>query len=173
MQEGDYQRAQALLEQSRQIVEALHEQRDVASVLQQLGEVASAQGAWQQAEDYFRASIDLSQKSAMTLDIAKCLHRWAMMFLAKGQAEQAARYASLAHTLLGHKGIAPQALIAVQLDDLKRAIQMVLGAGAFQVAWEQGKMLSLDELLMNTMEGSLMISTLEVHSNITSISDSQ
>jgi tetratricopeptide (TPR) repeat protein len=143
----NYQRALAALEESQQIFAEVNDESGLAAVLRHLADLGRERHDWKRAETYYRASIEVAQHAGSDLAIAKCLAGWASILLSQGQGEQAARYAGKAAILYTASGILPQANISRLLEQTKYAIQEALDEITFHVAWEQGKSLSLDDVL--------------------------
>jgi predicted ATPase len=150
----DYQKAYTALEESRLILEELHDMPFLASVLRHLAEVAVAEHAYRQAEAYYQISIKLYQQLETPVGVAKCLAGLATALVEQGQVKQAAHYTGRAAALLETTELSSQASVTVRLERISGALKEILGDEAFHLAWEQGKAMSLEELLMPNEDDS-------------------
>ncbi len=141
--QGDYERARDALTQSEAIFIELNDDLSRVSVQRHLGDVARGQGKWQQAEAFYLASITIAKRVESPLGMVKGITSWAKVLCKQGKMDLAARCTSTASEMLADLDIAPQASISVRLEQMKRALQEVMGTDAFRAAWEQGKTLSL------------------------------
>ncbi|HKD74144.1 MAG TPA: hypothetical protein VKB76_01565, partial [Ktedonobacterales bacterium] len=100
-------------------------------------------------------SLALYKQIDAKLGIAKCLVGWAHVLLAQGEAERAAHFVSKAAALCKATGISPQATVSQRLEQTKCAIQETLRKEAFQIAWEQGEQMPIDDFLSTSKTDSM------------------
>ncbi|HEX5692319.1 MAG TPA: tetratricopeptide repeat protein, partial [Roseiflexaceae bacterium] len=145
--QGDYRRAEAYYTQSLKIYEVLADRRGLAALHHNLGCVALFHGDATQAHERFRCSLTGYHELGDASGVAAGLAGLAGVFALQGQATQAAR-------LFGAAYAAREAMrvpfIVPDLRDYERSLATLraqLGQIAFDAAWVQGQLLSLEYAL--------------------------
>ncbi len=144
---GDYERANALFEESLAIWREAGDNWGTAGTQRQLGNVALLQGHHAQAAALFKESIRLHREHGDKHSTSRVLEALARLALAHGRSEQAARLLGAADGLLQAIGAV---LAPVERVDYDRTVAMareVLGDQRFDVAYAEGRTLSLDQLI--------------------------
>jgi predicted ATPase/DNA-binding SARP family transcriptional activator len=144
--QGARERAAALLEESRSLSEKIGFREGIAWSLEQLGLLAIDRGD-PAAEALLRRSLEVHRDLRDQWRACSVLDDLAALALARGGPLQAARLLAAAEEMRGAIGtvVAPceTAERAATLDGARAA----LGHDAFEAAWRQGRLASVEELL--------------------------
>ncbi len=148
---GDYARSDALLGESLMVFKESGDSRGVAEVFLELGRVARAQGNDARALGLCRESLILSRKLANKSQIASCLTMLAGVVQAAGDPTRAARLFGVAEALLKSLDAVLDPCGRLEYDNDVVAARLQLGKEAFAKAWQEGRMLKLDQAVMEAM----------------------
>jgi len=143
--QGDYAKAEALLEEGLRLQQELGHRRGVAWSLHDLGRLALAVGDLERASDLLSESLLLRREHSDKLGVAECLESFAALAGAVAQTERAA-------TLFGAAEALREAL-AAPLWPTDRArherdvatVRTRLGRQALDRIWARGRDLTLDD----------------------------
>ena len=152
---GDDTRSKTLLEESLVMFKDSGDTRGIAEALLELGRVARAQGSDARALALCRESLVLSQKLDNKILIAFCLTTLAGVIQAVGDAARAARLFGAAETLLQslEAVLDPGGRLAYDSD--LAATRLQLGEATFAKAWEEGRMRTLEQAVIEAMSNSV------------------
>jgi predicted ATPase/DNA-binding XRE family transcriptional regulator len=149
--QGDDARSKTLLEESLVVFKDSGDSRGVAEVLLELGRVARAQGDNAHALALCRQSLVLSRKLDNKTLIAFCLTTLAGVIQAVGDAVQAARLFGAAERMLQSLDAVLDPGGSLEYDSDLTASRTQLGESAFTKAWQEGKMMTLDQAVIEAM----------------------
>jgi len=148
---GQFDLAQSLLEEALELSQALGYRNYTTLINRQLAQLALARGDLSEASARVRSSLEMARASSNGADGLRPLQLAARLAVASGDHLRAVRlYAAVAGWLDRH---------AVQTDTLwarwalpgddeaRTAAQAALGESAFAMAWDEGRLLSLDDAL--------------------------
>jgi ATP/maltotriose-dependent transcriptional regulator MalT len=125
--------------------------RGVAEVLLELGRVVRAQGDNAHALALCRESLILSRKLDNKTLIAFCLTTLAGVIQAVGDAAQAARLFGAAERMLQSLDAVLDPGGSLAYDSDLTASRTRLGESAFTKAWQEGKMMTLEQAVIEAM----------------------
>jgi tetratricopeptide (TPR) repeat protein len=149
-QEGDFPRAAALLEESLVLARARYDKRDVAISLVNLGALRCVQGDLTQARALWAECLALYCELGGTLrdEVAfESLEGLAEIVAARGHARQAAPLLAAAEALRASFGVPRPPQFRAAYDGAVATTRESLASEAFDTAWREGALLSLDQAL--------------------------
>jgi predicted ATPase/DNA-binding XRE family transcriptional regulator/uncharacterized protein HemY len=159
MRQGEYTQAASLLEESRCLFQDIGDKRGVAYALLGFGDLAQALGGQSSAAGRYHESLTLFRALGSLEGIIDSLERLARIAKAEERWEDAislsAAAAAARETLGTPVKLADRAEYERDLADLR----MALGEKAFEVAWADGKVLSLDDALARVDEQAVKAHT--------------
>jgi predicted ATPase/DNA-binding XRE family transcriptional regulator len=147
---GDDARSNTLLEESLVVFKDSVDSRGIAEVLLELGRVARAQGNEARALALVRKSLVRSQKLDNKTQIAFCL-TLAGVIQAVRDAARAARLFGAAEKLLQSLNAALDPSGSLEYDSNLADTRNRLGEEAFANAWQEGRMLTLEQAVDEAM----------------------
>ena len=151
---GDCPAARAPLEESLTIWRELRNERRVAECLSTLGLVMLRDGDGAAAGELQRESLTIRRDLGQTEGIAESLERLGEVCAVQDRPAEAARLWGAGETLRGAIG-AP--LLPVLQDDHRRSVAAVreaLGEEAFEAAWQEGRVMTVDEAVAYTLQAT-------------------
>ena len=145
--QGDDERASELAEEAKTLLLALGAKQQIAVCLWALGNVAFARGDGKRATTLYRESLTLQRTLGDRRGIAECLEALASVMAAAKQAEPAARLLGAAEALReAIKSPVPRE-DRPAYDRSMAAIQDFLPQEAFSLAWAQGRITPLEDVV--------------------------
>jgi ATP/maltotriose-dependent transcriptional regulator MalT len=136
-----------------QLNQALGNRRSYSMVLHVLGKVAYQQGEFQSAASRLRKAISVLSEVGDKWMFMICLESLALVASAQGQAEAAARWLGSTEVLRKAFSLprrpADQALYERNVAE----IQARLGRDAFDLAWEEGRKMTLEQVIDDVLAG--------------------
>ncbi|MDQ3862246.1 MAG: tetratricopeptide repeat protein [Actinomycetota bacterium] len=148
---GDDARSNEILEESLALFKDLGDSRGVAEVLLELGRVARAQGNDTRALELCRESLVLSRKLGDKSYIAFCLTALAEVIQGAGDAARAARLFGAAEMLLESLDAVLDPGGRLEYESDLAATRAQLGEAAFATAWQEGRMMTLEQAVVEAM----------------------
>jgi tetratricopeptide (TPR) repeat protein len=144
---GDFPNAAVLCEKALVMHRKLGNRRMYSLVLHSLGKVAYQQGEFQAAASRLRKAISIISEVGDKWFLLICLESLALVASAQGQAEAAARWLGSTEAL--RKAFSqPRELADQPLYERNVAeIQSRLGRHAFDLAWEEGRKMTLEQVV--------------------------
>jgi predicted ATPase/class 3 adenylate cyclase len=153
LEQGDPAAAQELLEQSLSGFEEIATQPGIARTLVRLGAARFALGDIQDAEDAYLKGLQIEGVLANRQRTAACLQGLAEVALARGEPEWTARLLGAAAQVLGDLPPTPlPPRLAAQRERVAIDARQALGEEAWMVAYEVGRVLSLDEAVAEALQ---------------------
>jgi tetratricopeptide (TPR) repeat protein len=147
---GDDARSNTLLEESLVVFKDSVDSRGIAEVLLELGRVARAQGNEARALALVRKSLVRSQKLDNKTQIAFCLTLAGVIQTVR-DAARAARLFGAAEKLLQSLNAALDPSGSLEYDSNLADTRNRLGEEAFANAWQEGRMLTLEQAVDEAM----------------------
>ena len=154
LQQGDYARAKVYYEESLEVCRDLGDRLGIGYALNDLGEVARRQGHPAQARALFVEGLNLRQELGDQEGIGNSLESLGSLALEQhpagtplhlAGARRAVRLWAAAMILREAMGAPLPPADQARLDEELAAARAVLGARAFQAAWDAGRALAPDE----------------------------
>ncbi len=121
-------------------------------MLLELGRVAHARGDDTRAASLCRESLVLSRKLDNKSHIAFCLAALAGVIQSSGQAARAARLSGAAERLLHSLDAVLDPGGSLEYDSDLAGARAQLDEAAFTTAWQEGRMMTLEEAVMEAMK---------------------
>jgi hypothetical protein len=122
-----------------------------AEVLLSLGRVARHRGEHERAQELYAESVLLAQTDGPAWIVSAGLEGLAEVWEAQGQVEGAARLLGGARALRERDGTAIRPADRPQYERLVERVQAALHPEAFERAWEEGRTMSLEEVLTSRL----------------------
>jgi tetratricopeptide (TPR) repeat protein len=145
--EGDLPQARTQLEESVALRREIGDRFLLAYSLRRLAEIALLQGDYSAAESYYREAHSDVAETGGKAGVATSLAGFAGLALAQGQAIRAVRLYGAAQSILQALN---WRLPPADEQEYERALAKVhqqLDEPAFKAAWEEGRMLSIDQAI--------------------------
>ncbi len=147
LQQGDIDTAGQLLEESLALFRAMRHQHGTTVTLASLARVAIRQRDYSSARDFAEESLSLARKAGDKLNIANGLESLAEVLAAQGQLVQATRLWRAAASVRDALP-APLPLIdRAAYEEALAATRAQLGAPAFDTAWKEGQVMTLEQVI--------------------------
>jgi predicted ATPase/DNA-binding XRE family transcriptional regulator len=143
--QGDYIRAQALYEESLTLAQKHDNRLLMAWVLKHLGNLAQRQGNAGKAAELLERSLALFQEFRHVLGLIAYLEGMAELAGLKDQQERLVRLFGAAAEFHTKLGIMPFSAEQVEYERQLALARTDLGLNLFDMAWEAGRQMSLDE----------------------------
>jgi tetratricopeptide (TPR) repeat protein len=150
--QGDLGRAGQLNEESVALQRELGTRGGLSMGLCNLGWMALLQDDLGRAAGLFRESLSLSWDTGLNLIVQSDLEGFACVAGAKGETERAARLWGAAQALHETKGIPRDPDFLAEANARISAVRSGMGEGAWEVAWREGRALTLDETVSYAMQ---------------------
>jgi predicted ATPase/DNA-binding SARP family transcriptional activator len=144
--QGEHDRAEALLEESRSRSEGIGFREGIAWCLEQLGLLATDRGD-QGASGLLRRSLELHRDLRDSWRCCSVLEDLAAAGLAHGRPTQAARLLAAAEAMRGAIGTVIAPCESALHTQVLAGTRSALGDSAFDAAWQDGLMASIDDLV--------------------------
>ena len=141
----DFGRAAALLEQSLSLRRELGKKWAIPILLNCLGFVALSQGNYGRAEMSYKESLSQYQEKRDERGIGLSLKGLAFVAGAQGEVERGARLFGAAEALREAPGFPLPPYDHPEYDRREAAVRAEMGEKAFEVAWAEGRKMSLEE----------------------------
>ena len=148
---GDEARSNTLLEESLVVFKGSGDTRGIAEVLLELGRTAHAQGNDTRALALCQESLVLSRRLDNKSYIAFCLTALAGAIQTTGDAARAARLFGAAETLLKSLGAVLDPGGSRKCGSDLAAARTQLGEAAFTMAYQEGKIMTLEQAVIEAM----------------------
>jgi predicted ATPase/DNA-binding SARP family transcriptional activator len=150
--QGECQRSAALHEQSLALQRELADRAGAADSLCGLGHAACAQNDPIRARRYYQESLALRRELGDQAGTAACLEGLAAVAGATGQPRHAARLMGAATALRNTIGAAR---LPIDVPDYERKVATIrglLGEAAFASAWTDGQSMSVEQIVIATLD---------------------
>jgi len=148
---GGAARSETLLKESLVVFTESGDSRGIAEVFLELGRAARLQGDGARALAMCRESLVLSQKLDNKAYVAFCLTALAGIFQATGDPARAARLFGVAEVLLESSNAVLDPRGRLEYDNDLAAARLQLGKEAFAKAWQEGRMMKIDQAVIEAM----------------------
>ena len=145
--DGDYSRAGQLYEECLALSCETGNREREALALGNLSYVAYHLDNFNEAIDYSKKALALSNSLQMGYSSALCLATIAGPICAKGDPKQAARLVSASETQLETMGASIQPADKLEVDRYKEAVREQLGDTEFKKAWAEGQAMTLEQTI--------------------------
>jgi hypothetical protein len=157
--QGNFVRAEMLLEESLQLLREIGTKADIAGALHTMGMVKHAQGDQARAHTLFRESLVIRQELRDQAGIAECIEGIAALAVGKEQGGKGTLDARRAALLFG-AAAALRATLGAPLPPVDRpvydrhlaAARTRSGEAAWTAAWAEGQNMSLKQAIAYTLE---------------------
>ena len=145
--QGNLPRARALLEESHAVRLKTGNAQYIAWGHYALGDVARSEGNWDAARQAYRGALRVVMEASLKSDAAHVLERLGMVAEARGKFDLAARILGAASRL---REVVNCTLPPLDQADHEQDVALVrsrIGEAAFELAWADGRRLSLEEAI--------------------------
>jgi len=139
--------ARAALEEALSVFRALDCPRQIGCVLDNLGDLARQEGSFARAEAHLIESLQIFQTLNAAWDAAFGLQSLALVAVAQGEAERAARLFGAAEAHRGAAGAALEPADRPEHDRSVATLRVRLGPDELAACWTAGRSLSLEGAL--------------------------
>lgn len=150
----DYERAGALLEESLALYRELGDTLGIAVSLLNLGELEQDRGNFARAMALHQASLLLRQELGDKPSTAGPLEGIAAAAGSQGRGEQATRLWGAASALREAVGAPLEATLRSRYEQQASSVRAMLGKSHWNVAWEEGRAMRLEEAVAYALEVS-------------------
>ena len=149
---GRFDAAQSLLEEALELSQALGYRNYTTTINRQLAELALARGDLDVAGARVRSSLEMARASSNGTDGLRPLQLAARLAVASGSHRHAVRILAAVAGWLDQHAAQPGTTLWARWtlpgdDEALTAARAALGESAFQAAWAEGLLLSLDDAL--------------------------
>jgi predicted ATPase len=153
--QGDDSRALSLYEECRSEFQDIGDRRCAASMLSNIGAIAQDRSDYDRARSCYEDSLAIRRDLRDIMGVADCLDGMAMVHAARGDSPRAAQLMGAAEARREGAGGALSAPDKTAHEAAVSVLRGVMGAGAFDSAWREGRALSLDAAIdLATVNGS-------------------
>jgi predicted ATPase/class 3 adenylate cyclase len=142
---GDYNQARQYYEESESLLRVMGDPGDLARLVHNLGSVAQHEGNFEKARSLYSESLGMFRKFGIKRGIAECLMGLSGIKVEDGQLQQAARLFSAAEAILAESGTQWWPADRADVERNRAAIQSGLKDGNFQVEYELGQKMPLNQ----------------------------
>jgi tetratricopeptide (TPR) repeat protein len=149
---GQYEPAQAFLEESRGLLQEVGDYWRLAFTLRRLGRVARLQGGYEQAARFYIESLHLARTSDWRQTLAWCLVGLAELAALREQSHKAVRLLGAAKAmpeLYSDFGLAER----LELEQMSGTIRAQLDEATFTAGQAAGRQMTLDEAIAYALSG--------------------
>jgi non-specific serine/threonine protein kinase len=150
--QGDLQQAQLLYEES---ITLMREQKDkivLAYPLRRMAFIALTSADYEKATALCRESLALNVQVGDKRGIAACLVGLAAVAVARGQMAEAARFFAMVQAQLDNIGITLYPADQMEYERNLTLVRTQLKEALFNAAWTEGKVMTLEEAIVYTLE---------------------
>ncbi len=152
LRQGESQRAARLVEESLELRRRLGNKWGIGVSLGILGWAALRQGDWDRAAARLGESLEVRREIGDKSGSTWCLERLAEVALGRGQAEKAARLFGAAAALRASIGSVMDAADRPEYESRIASLRGEMGEERFNSAWEDGRLLTLDQAAACALE---------------------
>jgi tetratricopeptide (TPR) repeat protein len=153
LRQQDYVRATQLVEESLELRRQLGNKWGIGVSLGILGWVAMREEKWDLATTRLGESLEIRREIGDQSGSAWCLERLAAVAMAKGQTEKAARLFGMGSALRESIRSVIDPADKPAYDSKILSLRRKLGKERFTVAWNEGRVLSLERAIVYALEG--------------------
>jgi predicted ATPase/DNA-binding SARP family transcriptional activator len=151
--QGNTSLARVYAEEALQLNQALGNRRIYSLVLRILGKVAYQQGEFQAAASWLRKAIPIFSEVGDKGFLLICLEQLALVASAQGQAEAAARWLGSIEVLRKAFSLPRRPADRALYEQNVAEIRARLGRDAFDLAWEEGRKMTLEQVIDDVLVG--------------------
>jgi predicted ATPase/class 3 adenylate cyclase len=144
---GDAATAQVQMEQSLALQQEMGDRWYACWSLAALGRIKAKQGEFAAALIFHEQSLEVAREMNDDWHLAYCLEGWAITVAAQGKCAWAARLWGAAESLRERCGIPLSPLERVYYEPAVAAARTQLGEQAFAAAWEEGRAMTLEQVV--------------------------
>lgn len=152
----EYPEARSFFERSLKAGQTLNNRRTIQQAYDNLGDVAFHLGEVERAEVYFRRSLEVSEQTGQTREILGTVYDLARVKAVQGKKTEAVVLLAvvLQHPLSSlHLFLRTESTVLRDAaEKLRAGIEADLDLEAYQTAWSQGSMLSLETLVPSLLQ---------------------
>jgi tetratricopeptide (TPR) repeat protein len=152
--QGDYALTRTLSEEALAIRRELGDRRGIAATLNSLGNVASHQGDFVSARKLLEEALAIQRELGNRGGIANSLESLAVLTSAQGQAVRSVRLWGAAQALREAIGAPLSPSERIRYDQRLVETRSMMSEEAFIDAWEEGRVMTLEQALAYALEGS-------------------
>jgi tetratricopeptide (TPR) repeat protein len=144
---GDYERARAIYRENLDLLSKLKVKRNVPSTLHNMAYLMLHQGEVQQAKGNFFEALDIFRQEEDRKGIAECLAGLACVLARDGDVHHSARMFGAVAAARESMGVKLWLANRLDHDRYLAEARTQLGEAGFQVEWEAGRALTLEQAL--------------------------
>jgi len=148
---GDFARADELYVECAPLFRELGDSRDIAACLSNQAGIARDRGDLGRATAFAQESLALFHELGDDRGIAVCLELIGSAIAAQGQTERGTRLLAAAETVRETTGIDRPTARGAEQEHTVAALRGALGGDAFAHAWNAGRRLPLDEIVVDAL----------------------
>jgi len=149
LRQGDMNRALSLLEESLVFFEEVGERGRIANVLASKGFLSFSQGDYAAARELLEEGLKINRELDYKWDIAVCLEGLAAVAAAQGESVRAVWFISAAQALRESIGTPLPSFLQALHEFTFTTMRTQLGKQAFDAAWEEGRTMSPEHILVH------------------------
>jgi predicted ATPase/Tfp pilus assembly protein PilF len=150
--QGEYQRAKDLYEESETLLREMGDMGDLARLVHNLGYIDFHTGDLEKAEVQFHESLIMFRKLSNQRGMSECLAALACLWAERGQLQRATMLLSVAEAQLTATGATWWPADRVEYEKNFKVLRDKLGEDEFEVIWNSGQVMKLDEALTLVLE---------------------
>jgi non-specific serine/threonine protein kinase len=150
--QGDYGRVRSFCEESVAIYQEVGDKISALHTLGVFGHIARAEGDYGRASALYQESLALRRELGDTHSIVQSLEDFAALAGRQGLPERAARLLGAAEALCRTLGRTPPAGVPEEYTRAVDTARAALGDTAFTEAWEEGRAMTMDQMVATMME---------------------
>jgi predicted ATPase len=162
--QGNYADAGALFAEVLDLARELEDKQQIARVLGSLAYLAILAQNADHAEALLWEALGLWRELGSQAGLARWLQQQADLVLLCGRPETAARLLGAAEVRCESARIPVPSFIVAEYERTVVTVRAALGDGGFAVAWAQGRALTLEQAIAETLEGAAPVATPGSHS---------
>jgi predicted ATPase len=144
---GEYDKAQSYYEQSEALLREMGDKGELARLVHNLGSVAQHKGNLEQAREQYYESLSMFSKLGNQRGIAECLASLAGLWAEEGDLEASVRLIGAASALLNQTGGSWWPADRVEYERNINIIKGGLEEKVFEMAWNEGQEMTLEEVI--------------------------
>jgi tetratricopeptide (TPR) repeat protein len=152
LSQGDYAQARRLLQESLDLCCELHDKVGIAAALHSQGELAFVEGNYRVAAARYTESLALECDMGNKELIAECLERLAEVWVTDGHPARAAQLLGAAETVRDTRQAMRVSMERAAYERTVAAIRRALGEAGFAVGWEEGRTMTLEQVMASARE---------------------
>jgi predicted ATPase/DNA-binding SARP family transcriptional activator len=150
---GDYEEARAYFQENARVAKELGNRLDYLWSNTRIGDAELREGNLTEARRIFAETAQEFQKDRYTIGLVFILQCMASLYVAAGKAENAARLIGWGDRMREEIGDTRPSLEQAEVDRLLAATLTRLGKAAFEEAYDQGRLMTLDEAVAYALDG--------------------